>query len=234
MKTVIVDERIDFECESALAQKGFGIIKLPACPILQKPVSAHPDMLVFIGKGKLLCHEKYYNIAKKEIDGITSAGKLDLVISYEDLRSEYPFDVLFNAATVGDKLICNVCSASKHLIDLYGEENVINVKQGYAKCSTCTVGDNGIITADPSIAKAASAAGIDTLVLSGSTTRLDGYDTGFIGGASGDDGEHIFFTGKVEAHPEFEKIREFCRKNGREAVSLSDALLYDYGSLMFL
>lgn len=234
MKTVIVDERIDFECESALAKKGFEIIKLPACPILQKPVSAHPDMLVFIGKGKLLCHEKYYNIAKKEIDGIIFARGLALLLSDELWEAEYPFDVLFNAATVGDKLICNVRSASKHLIDLYGEENVINVKQGYAKCSTCTVGDNGIITADPLIAKAASAAGIDTLLLSESATRLDGYDTGFIGGASGDDGEHIFFTGNVEAHPEFEKIREFCRKHGREAVSLSDALLYDYGSLMFL
>ena len=234
MTTVIVDERIDFKCESALTKKRFEIIKLPACPILQKPVSAHPDMLLFIGKGKLLCHEKYYNIAPKEIDRIISAGKLDLVISDENLRGEYPFDVLFNAAAVGDKLICNARSVSKCLVELYGKGNVINVKQGYAKCSTCTIGKNGIITADPSIAKAASAAGIDTLLLSESATRLDGYDTGFIGGASGDDGEHIFFTGNVEAHPEFEKIREFCRKNGREAVSLSGAPLYDYGSLMFL
>ena len=234
MKAVIVDERIDAECGSALAAKGFEIIKMPACPILQKSVSAHTDMLLFIGKGRLFCHEKYYAIAKKQIDRILSVGGLALILSDEEWGSEYPSDVLFNAAPVGDRLICNARSVSRALVELYGEENIVDTKQGYAKCSTCAVGEDSIITADPSIAKSAMRAGLDVLLLSTSETRLDGYDTGFIGGASGDDGEHIFFTGDIEAHPEFDEIRAFCQKHGREAVSLSSAPLYDYGSLMFI
>ena len=231
---VLTDERIDAECESALAEYGFEIIKLPACPMLQKPVSAHPDMLVFVGKGKLFCHEKYYAIAKKEIDLIIERADLSLSLSDEAWGEKYPADVLFNAAPVGDKLICNAKSVSKKLVELYGAENLINTKQGYAKCSTCTVGDSGVITADVSIAKAVKGAGLDVLLLADPYTRLDGYDTGFIGGASGDDGEHVFFTGSLEAHPEGKAIREFCQKHNRQAVSLSVAPLYDYGSLIFI
>ena len=231
---VLTDERIDAECESALTKYGFEIIKLPACPMLQKPVSAHPDMLVFVGKGKLFCHEKYYAIAKKEIDLIIERADLLLSLSDEAWGEKYPADVLFNAAPVGDKLICNAKSVSKKLVELYGAENLINTKQGYAKCSTCTVGDSGVITADVSIAKAVKGAGLDVLLLADPYTRLDGYDTGFIGGASGDDGEHVFFTGSLEAHPEGKAIREFCQKHNRQAVSLSVAPLYDYGSLIFI
>ena len=46
---------------------------------------------------------------------------------------------------------------------------IINVKQGYAKCSICVVSDNAIITADKGIAKAAIQNRIDVLEI----TRLD-------------------------------------------------------------
>lgn len=234
MKAVIADERIDAACQESLAAKGFEIIKLPAYGGLQSPVSAHPDMLIFIGGGKAFCHEKYYKVAKKQIDKILSLVDFSLVLSDERWDAEYPHDVLFNAARVGDKLICSKKSTSRLLLCLYGEENVIDTKQGYAKCSTCTVGENGIITADKSIAKAAEREGIDVLLLPDSCTRLDGYDTGFIGGASGDDGENVFFCGDISRHPEYLRIQEFCQKHGRDVVSLSDNELYDYGSLIFI
>ena len=233
MKRVIVDERIDGECERGLLEGGFEIIKLPMGKELQTPVLGHPDMLLFVGKGKLVCHESYYKIAKGTIDRIADGG-FQITLTDEKWSAEYPADVLFNAAPVGDKLICNAKSVSKKLVEIYGKENIVSVKQGYAKCATVVVGDNGIITADMSIAKGAMAAGIDTLMLSGSYTRLDGYDTGFLGGASGDDGECVFFTGNIELHPEAEQIREFCKKQGREVCSLSKAPLYDYGSLIFI
>ena len=231
---VLTDERIDFECEGALVEKGFKIIKLPACPILQKPVSAHPDMLLFVGKGRLFCHEKYYAIAKKEIDLIIEQTGFSLSLSDEAWEEKYPSDVLFNAVAMGDKLICNKRSVSKLILEAYGEENLINTKQGYTKCSTCAVGAFALITADTSIATAARGAGLDVLLLRGSHTALDGYDTGFIGGASGDDGEHIFFSGSIESHPEYDKIKSFCRSHGREVISLSDKPLYDYGSIIFI
>jgi hypothetical protein len=231
---VLTDERISPECEDALLKWGFETVKLPAYRGLQSPVSAHPDMLLFVGKRKLVCHEKYYTVAKNEIDRAVSVGGLELALTDEAWSDEYPRDVIFNAAPVGEMLICNEKSVSPAVLGLYGKENIINVKQGYSKCAMVTVSDSGIITADPSIVSAAQKNGIDVLKISCQGTKLDGYDTGFIGGASGDDGEHIFFTGDLDSHPDAEKIRDFCRKHGREAVSLGNSALYDYGTLIFI
>lgn len=231
---VLTDSRIDGKCEKGLISRGFEIIKMPICDGLDAPVSAHPDMLLFVGKGKLICHEKYYNVAKLEIDLAVKKGGLELLIVDEKWEREYPRDVIFNAAPIGDKLICNKKYVSRAIVELYGEENVIDVRQGYSKCASVIVGEGGVITADPSVAKGARGAGIDVLMLSGQYIALDGYDTGFIGGASGDDGEHVFFSGNVDIHPDAEAIKEFCRAHGRTAVSLSDEPLYDYGTLMFI
>lgn len=233
MRAVIVDERIDEVIESALRGFGYEILKLPRSGCLQSPVSAHPDMLIFVLKNKLFCHEKYYSEAKRAIDAVADAGGFELTLSKEKWESEYPNDVLFNAASVGDKLICSKKSVSRLILSEYGEENITGTKQGYAKCSVCIAGD-GIITADPSVARSAKKSGIDVLFLSGNHTRLNGYDTGFIGGATGDDGERLYFCGDVLRHPECEKIIEFCRRHGREPISLSDGELYDYGSLIFI
>ena len=234
MKTVIFDYRIDAKCEESLTSRGFGVIKLPPCRVLQSPVAAHPDMLIFIFGNRLFCHERYYSEAKAAVDAVVSAGGFELILSDERWESEYPHDVLFNAAIVGDKLICSKKNVSRLIADAFGEENIIDTKQGYAKCSSCTVGDSGIITADVSIAKAAAGGEIDVLLLGENGTRLEGYDTGFIGGASGDDGENVYFCGDLSKHPEGEKIADFCLAHGRQAVSLSNSALYEYGSLIFV
>ena len=234
MKFVITDNRIDKECERGLLERGFELIKLPPFPILQAPVAAHPDMLLFLGKGKLLCHADYFEIAKKELSIIADITDGELIRTSDNVGSEYPHDVMFNAASVGEYLICRRDAVSSKLAELYSDDMIINVRQGYAKCSTATVSEGAIITADASIARAAGEKGIDVLSVSPSGVRLDGYDCGFIGGASGADGENVYFCGNIELHPDGERIKDFCRKHGKNAVSLSDEPLYDYGTLMFI
>ena len=234
MKFVVTDARIDKACEKGLLDRGFELIKMPTFEALQTPVSAHPDMLFFLGKGRIVCHKDYFAIAEEQINKIAKASNCEIIFSGENIGREYPLDVLFNAAPVGNMLICRRDAVSGMVAETYGEKNIINVKQGYAKCSTCVVSDNAIITADVSIAKAAEKRGIDVLVISPAGVRLDGYDCGFIGGASGADGENVYFCGNVDLHPDGEKIKAFCKKQGKTAVSLSNELLYDYGTLMII
>ncbi len=234
MRYVITDNRIDKKCEEGLLKRSFEIIRMPSLSSLQAPVSAHPDMLLFVGKGKLICHKDYFSIAEEQIKMIAEISGCEILLSDEKIGGKYPSDILFNAALVGDKLICKRSAVSKFVLELYSDNDVIDVKQGYAKCSICTVGDNAIITADKSIAKAARENRIDVLEIDNSHTRLEGYDCGFIGGASGDDGENIYFCGSIDLHPESERIKEFCKAHGRGVGSLSDEALYDYGTLMFI
>lgn len=234
MRYVITDNRLDKKCEEGLRERGFELINLPPFPILQKPVSAHPDMLLFLGKGKLLCHADYFTVAYKEISLIAKITGAELVCTDDSMSDEYPKDVAFNAAAVGENLICRRDVVSPKVAELYPEDRIINVKQGYAKCSVCMVSDNSIITADRSIAKAAEKNGIEVLLISQNGVRLDGYDCGFIGGASGADRENVYFCGNIDLHPDGERMKDFCRSQGREAVSLSDEPLYDYGTLIFI
>ena len=231
---VVIDSRMSAECRNTLEKYGYNVIPLPPSPFLAAPVASHPDMLVFIGKGRLICEARYREVNREVIERIASLGKLRVITADEMLDDRYPYDVLFNSAIVGDRLICRTASTSKRILELYSPENISDVRQGYTKCSCLTVGDNGVITADRSIARKAKKAGIDTLLLSEQGVRLDGYDCGFIGGASGDDGRHIFFCGNIDRHPEGKMIRKFCLRHGREPISLSEDDLYDYGSLLFI
>lgn len=234
MKLVIADNRIDKKCETALESRGFELVKLPSFPCLQEPVSAHPDMLLFIDKGRIFCHKDYYSSASAELEKLAREAGLNVAVTEDDVGAEYPLDVIFNAAQVGERLICRRDTLSDSILSLYPENMIISVKQGYAKCSVCVVSDNAIITADRSIAPAADKCGIDVLLVSPDGVRLDGYDCGFIGGASGNDGENVYFCGDLDLHPDGKRIKDFCRYHGRGAVSLSDEPIYDYGTLIFL
>ena len=231
---VVADRRISEKCEEGLSRLGYGVIKVPPFVGLAPAVASHPDMVFFIGRGALVCDYEYYAGHADTVESVLEKGKLRLLFSREALFGKYPRDVLFNAAPIGNRLICRKMSVSETVRGLYPEDALINVNQGYAKCATLTVGDSGIITADPSVAKAVAGAGLDVLKLESHGVELLGYDCGFIGGASGDDGEHILFCGDLSRHPEGELIADFCRRHRREPVSLSDEGLYDYGTLLFL
>lgn len=233
-RAAVVDSRMSAECRRTLETYGYTVIPLPPSPFLASPVAAHPDMLMFIGNARLICEKRYFDDNAETVERIAKIGGLKIDTTDEKASPEYPHDVIFNAAPIGDKLICRRKSVSKKIADMYEAENIVNVRQGYAKCSCLTVGDSGIITADPSIAKSAAAAGLDVLLLKEQGVSLNGYDCGFIGGASGDDGRHIFFCGCLDRHPESRAIVEFCHLHGRETVSLSKEELYDYGSLLFV
>ena len=234
MKYVITDNRIDKKCERGLVERGFELIKLPPFSMLQKPVAAHPDMLLFVEKGRVFCHRDYLPFAEKELYLIACAAGAELTLTLDTVGAEYPRDVIFNAVAVGQRLICRRDAVSPTVAALYSENDIVNVRQGYAKCSTCVVSDGAVITADASIAREASACGIDVLPVSQNGVHLDGYDCGFIGGASGSDEENVYFCGNIDLHPDGEKIKNFCRKHGKNAVSLSDEPLYDYGTLIFV
>ncbi|MBQ8208511.1 MAG: hypothetical protein IJZ89_07250, partial [Clostridia bacterium] len=171
------------------------LLLLPSFEALAEPVSAHPDMLIFPCPEQriLFTHKDYLSIAEDELGCL----EFNILAIEEKAERDYPRDILLNAAVVGEKLIGRLAYISRSVMSYAQGRNMelIDVKQGYAKCSVCTVAENALITADPSISKAAKLGGIDVLDISEDGILLDGYDHGFIGGASGTDGERVFFCG---------------------------------------
>ena len=231
----IVDERIPLLCRSALSEYGFDIIALPPFPCLPSPVASHPDMLIFLSHGKLITHKDYYEIAKDKLDAIANHAQVEIVLSSENISNVYPYDILFNAVEVGAHIFGRANYISCHISDMCikNKLDLIDVKQGYTKCSACIVDDNAIITYDNSIAAAAQSHGLQLLKISPGHVRLDGYDTGFIGGASGACGNTVYFCGNIDLHPDAQEIRHFCSNHGKNVVSLGEHELIDVGTIFF-
>ena len=231
----LVDKRIDSTSLLSLKDQVEELFLMPPADYLQKGVSSHPDMLVFIGFGKLFCHKKYFDANRELIQNIANISSLEIAVSDEDTDKKYPFDVLFNAALVGKNLICNKKTVSRLVLKAAEDLgiNIIHVSQGYTKCSTCIVSDNAIITADRAIYDACVGNGIIALLISEGHITLSDYNYGFIGGASGGFGNKIYFCGDILSHPDGGQILEFCKKHGKTAISLSSDKLLDIGSILF-
>ena len=216
MRKILFVSRYAAPVTEPLAEK-YDIRYLAPCDALDGPVSSHADMLVGVLDGRLLVTRSYYDRNRELFCGA------DVVITNEEYGKEYPHDVLLNFIDAGD-----VAVGSKKAVSAAVVKPVINVKQGYTRCSTLIFGKNAV-SADAGILSALSGLGYDTLEISAGGILLEGYDHGFIGGASFSDCSTVCFFGSLSYHPDGERIRAFIDGHGFETAELSDTPLYDHG-----
>lgn len=201
-------------------------VPLPAFGNLPVPVCAHPDMLVAKINGKLLTHLEYLN--GREL--LKNLG-IPFAVSYALVRGEYPLDIRLNCLATDTLFLSYEKYVSREAMMLARQAGLrrVPVSQGYTKCS-CACAKNAIATMDPGIAKAASAAGAEVLLLEPSVIGIERYNTGFIGGASVLlDENTLGFFGNIEAFGQYQALAEFFESRGVRLVSLGDAPLFDYG-----
>lgn len=229
-KVIAVDCRISQTSLYKLSTAGYKIIMIPENSLLDKQVSAHPDMHIAKVNNKVFVDSAVNDL----FTFIGETVKLDREVPSDTKILKYPNDIGFNCACVGNNLICNIKYTHKSIIN-YAKDcsmNVINVNQGYAKCSVCVVSDNAIITEDESVAQSAAKNFIDVLKIEKGHVILSGYDYGFIGGCCGlIENDTLAFNGNLKSHPEYKKIISFCENHGVNTVSLSEEALYDVGTI---
>lgn len=227
-------EALSKKCRESLSSLGFTVMILPEYERLGEAVSSHADLLLLPIENKIFTFSEYAERIRKPLNRLEDMGysveELDMFPS-----ASYPNDVALNCLTVGKKIFskaAHTSSKAKSFAKSQGYE-LIDVNQGYARCTACHVSDNALISADPSILKAAERNGIRTLKIREGHVSLKGYEYGFIGGACGVFENGIFFAGDLSQHPDGEKIAEFCALCGKTAISLSDEPLCDVGSIFF-
>ena len=233
--SVVTDIRIPEVCRAELEGRGFSCVSLPPFSALDVRVASHPDMLILPIGERLFVHKNYYEEAREAVDIIIGHTSLHLTLTDDRVGDLYPHDVPLNLIVSGNRIIGRQDTMSKS-VAAYAEREaltVVNVKQGYAKCSTVVLGDKALITADPAIEKAARDLSLDVLRITPGHVSLRGYDCGFIGGASGVFHDTVFFCGNILSHPDGKTIVDFCSKHGFQVVSLSEEPLYDVGTLFF-
>lgn len=171
---------------------------------------------------------------KEELIKVNSDAKV--IIEKQSISEKYPNNISLNGAFIGDYYICNESHSNKELLRRYIKNGIkiINVKQGYAKCSTLIVSHNAIITDDDDIYnKCKCIKDIDILKTDKGSVRLHGYDYGFIGGCSFKlDKNTLAFCGDAKAHSDYLNIKAFCKNHKVELLSLSSDDLTDIGGLV--
>lgn len=203
MKNLLCGEAPEW-LKSAFKHYDINIIENGRCDALSEATAHHIDLVLV----KIL--ERWF-------------GKDDIS---NKLTDKYPGDVPLNVASLGNTIICNPNTCAKEILDYatQNEMNIIKVKQGYTKCSILIVNDHAIITEDEGIYKAVLDSGykIDALLIKKGYVSLLGYDYGFIGGASVVLDENVFFFGAIQKHPDYDKIKVFLNKQGKQIIQLSD------------
>lgn len=207
--------------KASLVQQNIPYFVLPDDKRLSPPLASHPDMQAITVRGKTFASGN-------------AARLLGCTDTNEPLCDGYPQDVLFNGFTLGDKLFCNPKTFSPTVQDyaLQCGMDIVEVRQGYAKCTTLVL-TKQIITADRGIARAAEPF-CNVLLISEGGILLPPYPYGFIGGASFVLGDKVFFFGSLDAHADAANIRTCIEQNGYTAVSLSDEPLTDCGGAIWI
>lgn len=153
--------------------------------------------------------------------------------SDNDLGYSYPENVKYNGVQIGNFFVHNTDYTSESLLNaaISAGLRLVKVKQGYTKCNIVVVDDNSIITSDVGIKKALEAKGIDILLISQGSVILEGFDYGFLGGASGKVGKTILFNGDLSHHPDYYDINAFIEKKGVKIKYFPGYPLEDIGSI---
>ncbi len=223
---LILAGNINKSIEDNLKKEGFEIFKSPKNTNVLKGLSYHPDMQI-VKIDNYYVADPYVYEYYKDIFKHTSQN---LVCGKTHSSSNYPKDIAYNIKVINDTVFHNFKYTDEEVKAKLCGKKTINVSQGYSGCSICTAGDNAIITADTAIHSSALQNGIDSLIISPGYIKLEGFDYGFIGGASFKSANKLYFFGDASTHPDYHNIESFCRKHNTEICFLSDGVLCDYGS----
>lgn len=227
--TVIISERyIKFFPE--LNRLGVSIIASPQIEEIDGAEKFHADIsAIHLGGENIICAKNNTRLAEK-----LRSLNFNVITSEKEIVGGYPECTGLNAIITDIGLICRKNSVDKMLLKSCGSGlPIINVNQGYARCSTAVVSENAVITSDEGIYNACIKNGIDVLKVSGGDIDIEGYDYGFIGGACGKLSRDILaFCGRIEEHRDYPAIKNFALNYGVNLMSLSDKRLFDVGGVL--
>ena len=228
MRTLIIGEKYRKKLEKHLKIMGFSVFWLKNNTNIDEKLSGHSDLSVLIHKKTAVLAN--YLKENELVNYLTNRG-FRVIISEKSQRDKYPGDVNLCASIINDRLI-HVRKYTDNAIKDLGLE-FIDVKQGYARCSSLTFG-NCVITSDKGIAKALKNNNIETLLISEEGIVLEGYDRGFIGGASFVCDNTIYFIGDINKHADAKMITDFIMAHNYKICCVCDGELFDIGGAVVI
>lgn len=232
--TVIIGEKYCNILQNGVENLNINVLPMPDDPYVDARLSGHADLSVLHLGGNRLLLAPYL----KGSEFSQQLGNMGFDLQFADIEqsSLYPGDAQMNVCILGNKVIYNpktVPDAMVKYLTIGNRAVQISSRQGYSRCSVCVVNDNAIITADEGICRSAEARGVDVLKIRPGYIDLPGFDYGFIGGASFKISDtKLAFTGRLDRHPDAERIIEFVSLHNVDMVYITDKPAFDIGGVI--
>ncbi|MBQ3038112.1 MAG: hypothetical protein IJD30_02920 [Clostridia bacterium] len=226
---VIADYKISKAALKKLNQKGIEVILTKRINRLYEAVSSHADMQIHhLEKDIFVCEPTVYDYYRNMLQDVR------LISGKVAVKAEYPFDIAYNICRVGDFVFHNFKYTDSKIYEYYEKIGVklINVKQGYSKCSICPITEKAVITSDIKIYKSCENI-MDVLYFNPHDIVLNGLNNGLVGGICGKISKNILaVNGDITLCTDGYKFIDFCQKHHVDVCNLTDSKPVDIGSII--
>ena len=229
-----IDYRTTLEEINNLIRLGIKPIKIPKTNLVYEAINGHVDIQLNIlnkDERKIIVHKDMSYDFLKTLE----SENISYVLSDSCLKHSYPDDIILNALITDEYFIHAIKYSDKNLLSSIEGKKIINVKQGYTKCSVLPISNKAFITSDTGLYKILKAENLDVLLVPFGDIVLPFMNYGFIGGVGGmiyPDTLAIF--GDINEYKYSSLVIDFLNEHKVKVVSLKSGKLVDRGSLFVI
>lgn len=235
---LIVDYRTSEKELQRLLSFGFNLIPTEKVTALYEAVDGHPDIQFFLIENKLIAHKE---LSKNQMELLSKLG-VSIVLGNSSLSLPYPGNIPYNALFAPDLLMHRLDATDPVILNEITklkksrEIMLINVRQGYSRCSCAYVGNNSYITEDTVMADKLLTLGKQVFYQKHSNVYLEGFDFGFIGGAisliSIHGEELVLISGSLDSYFYGKELMEFLKRRNIRYECIGEGKLMDRGTII--
>ena len=220
--------------KETLKSLGYNLIEVKKNNEIYPEISSHVDIFACKVKNKIIAEKHVYDILKNKL-------KRDIIQGNSVVHSTYPNDINYNVCIVGNRAIHNFKYTDTKIIEELNKNKfeLINVKQGYSKCSIAVINENSIILSDRGMYNNLKNSGLDILFLDYipdiklfNENREYSQKNGFIGGAISRIGNNIVIFGDLDKIDYDGKIKGFIKERNLDIIDFKKLDVIDYGGVV--
>ena len=204
MSLILLGERYRPHLDAPLRELGLNPLYLPDNPMLDPRLAGHADLSLFPAGERIWLSPQLKGTEIHEM-----LHEFGYFVDFPNISVGilYPADAHLNLCAVGKHLFFSPKASAPEIVEFLTISEgyqPIPVKQAYLRCAMLPADEESIITADPGVAKAARAAELQVLQIEPGHVALEGFASGFLGGAGFllPEQKLAVLTGRLDIHPD--------------------------------
>jgi len=226
---IIIDSKSPKQSKDKLKNYG-DLIEFSSSYLTYKAISGHPDIFFCKINNNLIVAP---NTPEKYRQSLMTKG-ISFILGAKSVGKIYPESAIYNAVINKNQLIHNLQITDKVILECTKQLKSISVKQGYTKCNLLSLGNDAFITSDIGIFTILKKNDLNVLYVIPEKIILQGYTSGFFGGACGMMDNIVFINGNLDYYPDGRKVRKFIKGQKYKIVELYNGPLFDGGGILLL